>query len=267
MIATMSDFYKDFIDKVIHKRNIILFTSRDCTFACAHCVQGQGIIKGKQDPHLMSKEIIDKVFNQLYDNNFSICVCGGEALLHLEQVDYVVKKANKRGMPTVVGTNGFFWDNKEILDALKYDIKPTYIRLSVDTFHQKFISLDKLEVLIHYFDDSPIKIFGGSILNYECSEQDKEKFDNLGLMYEVMSCVYAGNASLLQRKEKLSPGALVTCEACGIVIDPDGKLFIECEMEIDGCNIGNIYDENISSITLIFSGERKMNAKMLANCK
>ena len=249
MVATLYDIYQQFLRHVIAKRNIILFTSRDCCWKCAHCVQSQ---QGHTPASLMPKETIDKAFSQLWeDNGFSICICGGEAMLHPDQVAYVVKKAKERNLPTILGTNGFWWHNKDFLHKLKYEIKPTFIRLSVDIFHQKFMPFEEIKQLIHYFDDSEIKIFGGTIWRYECSDEDREAFDSLGVIYESMACVMHGNAGALKRTEELPCGSLVQCEACGIVVLPNGDLYMECELEAGGCKVGNIYDANVSFKSII----------------
>lgn len=202
----------------------------------------------------MPYETIDKVFDQLWeDNGFSICICGGECMLHPERVAYVCKKAKEKHLPTIIGTNGYWWNNKEILQKVKNEIKPTFLRISVDKFHQKFLPVNKLEKLIHYFDDSEIRIFGGTIWRYECESKDRKWFDNSGLIYESMACVMHGNAGLLPRTEELYPGDTVSCEACGIVVAPNGDLYIECEMELFGCKIGSIFDKDCSFKDIILN--------------
>ena len=65
MVATLYDIYQQFLRYVIAKRNIILFTSRDCCWKCAHCVQSQ---QGHTPASLMPKETIDKAFSQLWED-------------------------------------------------------------------------------------------------------------------------------------------------------------------------------------------------------
>jgi organic radical activating enzyme len=251
MIAKFEDIYNNFIVHVLKKKNIILFTSRDCNFKCAHCVQGQG---GSRDAELMPQRVIDKVIDQL-DSSYFVCICGGECMLHIDQVEYVIRKAQSKRIKTMIGTNGFWWNNEKLLTKIK-ELQPTILRLSVDTFHQQFVSLENIMKLVHYYDSTPILCYAGSILSNECSKEDRQLFDSCGLLYEVMSCVYSGNAQFIQQRERLKPNKLVICEACGVVITPDGSLHCECELEAGGCDIGHIDTTSFKSIEQNFNMER-----------
>jgi len=240
MRARPADFVSTFAKTLYYNKNIIIAMTDECNFACKHCQQGQGydcvISKG-----IMSYEMIDLILDNIYDKDFFICICGGEALLYPEIVEYIITRSHQIGTPIILGTNGFWYNNKEIIDMIKR-VKPTFIRLSVDKYHQDYVSLDNLQELIDNLEDSEVKIFGGSIYNHECHPGDEEKFDSLKLLQEVTPCVYKGNGEdfLYENREILKSNQYVFCRASGIVIIPNGDIYMECEMETHGCYLGNI---------------------------
>jgi len=241
MRATKEEFTSQFLKILYDNKNIVVALTDKCNFKCVHCQQGQGygIVF---DEGTMSKNLIDQIINNIYDDGFCICLCGGEAMLKPDLVEYITIKAHTKKCKVIIGTNGFWYNNKELINLIK-KIKPEYIRLSVDIFHQEFVSLDNLQELINNFEDSEVKIFGGSIYNYECAPGQEEKFNSLKLLQEVTPCVYFGNAhKFLKEKEILKPNQYVFCRGSGIVIFPDGNIFMECEMESHGCFLGNIKD-------------------------
>jgi hypothetical protein len=241
MIATLKDLYTNIVTHFISGKHIIFFISRNCNFRCAHCIQGS---KEAINNEILSTETIDRVFAQIWDSSFLISICGGETLLYPELVKYICQKAREKHITTLISSNGFYWNDKNLLNYIKNEIMPNYLRLSIDTFHQKFVSIDNLKKIIQFFNQSQLKIFGGSILNFECETGEIENFNSLGLIYEIMSCVNFGAAEHLKKRERLPTNYIVKCECGGITIDPKGDLFVECEMEIDGCHLGSIYDSD-----------------------
>ena len=119
------------------KQVITFVLSYNCNFCCPYCFE-----KDKDnESRVLSKELIDKVFD-LHNNNIPfICFYGGEPFLteHREAIEYIVSKAPNACYSAI--TNGYNLDL--FLDILK-KVKTDFFQITLDgvqEIHDKFRKL------------------------------------------------------------------------------------------------------------------------------
>lgn len=117
--------------------DLMVEITRKCNKKCPHCMRGEA-----QDVTI-SEELIDKLINETEDV-LSMSIGGGEALLEIERLQYLVQKVIESNWTTrfiQVTTNGSICDQK-LIDTLERfciskDGRVALIRISNDQFHDK----------------------------------------------------------------------------------------------------------------------------------
>lgn len=114
---------------------LALEITRRCNKACAHCV------KGAAQNLSMSKEIIDKIFEDVADAKYLVLL-SGEVLLEMDLIEYIVQKLEHSQWSTRMiefTTNGVIRDRRiiDILEAFcsRKEGNAALIRVSNDQFH------------------------------------------------------------------------------------------------------------------------------------
>ena len=85
--------------------------TRKCNLKCRHCMRGEA------QNITLSTEVIDKIFEQVKDCRTLSLTGGGEALLEIDVIDYLVDKINANNWNTEsiqLTTNGTIVDKKII---------------------------------------------------------------------------------------------------------------------------------------------------------
>lgn len=120
--------------------NMNIEITRKCNFACEHCMRGDA------QNITITKEIIDKIFDEIQDVKGFINLTGGEPLIAIDMIEYFVNKLiESKWEPLLFGivTNGnVISSNQKIIDLLcrlaeKKNIKCS-LDISIDEFHAKF---------------------------------------------------------------------------------------------------------------------------------
>lgn len=120
--------------------NMNIEITRKCNFACEHCMRGDA------QNITITKEIIDRIFEEIQDVKGFINLTGGEPLIAIDMIEYFVNKLiESKWEPSFLGfvTNGnVVSSNQKIIDLLcrlaeKKNIKCS-IGISIDEFHTKF---------------------------------------------------------------------------------------------------------------------------------
>ena len=122
--------------------------TRKCNKRCVHCM------KGEAQNISMSKEIIDKLFEDI-DDCRAIFFNGGEVLLELDLLDYFVEKIIAHKWNTVemqLTTNGTILDGRIVDIYDKFcktgDERYALLRISDDVFHDKV----EFEAALNYYE-------------------------------------------------------------------------------------------------------------------
>lgn len=89
---------------------LVIEITRRCNLKCAHCIQGDA------QNITITKEIIDKMFSQV-DNVKKIKIVGGETLLEIETLEYMLQSIDRYNLQTSsvsLITNGTIKDSRVI---------------------------------------------------------------------------------------------------------------------------------------------------------
>lgn len=241
MIASIRDYNNIFLLKATKARLIEICVTNKCNIRCAHCCQFSGV----QDyDDRVPIDALDILFKKLKTNDYLVIISGGECTVALDRVEYIAERCRAASIPFIIGTNGLWIRDKAVRDKMKNEIKPAMIRVSVDIFHQRFVPIDAVYELIDFFEDSPVKIYGGTVWKHECSKEDEEKFDSLKIPIETMPLMSIGRASGV-KQERLKVGEIVSCQSYGINLLNDGTVNSLCDLGAASCKIGSIYDESL----------------------
>lgn len=96
--------------------NINIEITRKCNFACEHCMRGDA------QNITITKEIIDRIFDEIQDVKGFINLTGGEPLIAIDMIEYFVNKLiESKWEPLLFGivTNGnVISSNQKIIDLL-----------------------------------------------------------------------------------------------------------------------------------------------------
>ncbi len=250
--------------------------TRKCNKRCAHCV------KGEAQNLSMSKEIIDKLFDNI-DDCKTIYFGGGEVLLEIDLVEYFVNKIIEHNWNT---DDIQLTTNSSICDSRIVDIYDKYVRsrenrfallrFSDDVFHDK----GEFESAFHYYKpliDEKNRQYDSN-KNYIACWFASEGRENSDLPY----IIYAGRGKdwvennrdafapygmklvkypyLHNHRIKIENGTvcctLRLCANGNVVFDEDGSYEIDDEI-----SMGNILEDSFADILL------KHNNKCLLRCE
>jgi MoaA/NifB/PqqE/SkfB family radical SAM enzyme len=131
---------------------------RYCNFNCAFC----GVKKYKKVKKSLSLSLAKEILEVAAKNNvkkFTISG-GGEPFLFFNDVIKMIEIAHEKRMQTIITTNGSFFINKGIGNSIKKLKKAglDFLRISIDYYHLKFISLDVLINIIKEAMNSNIRV-------------------------------------------------------------------------------------------------------------
>lgn len=131
-------------------QNLGLMITEDCNLDCRHCM------RGKKCARYMSKEVIEATLSQCkYIRN--LCICGGEPLMHLEPLSYIIDcilKYNIRVDEISYTINGTIYKEEFItlLKRISNKLKDgTTLAISYDIYHLEEIAKHNLTEI--YFEN------------------------------------------------------------------------------------------------------------------
>lgn len=131
-----------------------------CTGRCIHCSEGEHKSSGEHiDGDLAAQAVVDICNNY---NIKSLMTFGGEPLIYPEVVCKIHKAAKEMNIPerTII-TNGFFSKDKgrvkEVAQMLS-DSGVLKVLLSVDSFHQETIPLDRVKYFAMCIKETGVEI-------------------------------------------------------------------------------------------------------------
>jgi organic radical activating enzyme len=253
------DTYNRYQDILCKGNSFGLILGIKCNSNCIHCFEKTDFDINKS----LSNEIIDKIF-ELIDNSkkeFVIDIIGGETLLYKDLCKKICIESNKRNILTELSTNGSINDENTI--SFLREIKPTFINVSVDRYHQEFISIEEVQKFVNLiYNDFPISInYCYDSFNIKKSKNEWFKeiqknllpyFNDLEL-YLYMDEIFAlGNAEINKIGIPLSilqKSCEINCFSHGFYVDYNGNLSKKCFLHHsikEECKFGSIF--NIKSL-------------------
>lgn len=163
-------------------QSLAIEITRKCNYNCVHCGKGQA------QNLTISKEIIDKMLSQISECE-EIYLLGGEVLLELDSIEYLISEIKKRGINTnfiQLTTNGSILDSKIITIAKIFNDKYKRmfnIRISKDKYHD----IEQSE----------------KAYNYYSSLIDEQNNKNIIIQYANPSgrVIYSGNSTDLYKND------------------------------------------------------------------
>lgn len=242
--------------------------TRKCNLKCEHCMRGES-----QDSSI-TKEIIDKIFKNVEDCQ-SVAFLGGEPLLEIELIEYLVTKIIKNWNTEVIQltTNGTLKDKRiiEIFNTFckSKQYRQAFIIISADEFHNKnesdktynyFLNLAKntnIE-LIKKEDISQLKLEGRAIEYIK--NNPKSKYLKPGTIIKS-----------LPKKHRIK--VIDNKTFCSMLITTNGDLSFNEEIsfnDIDKISIGNIKEKKINELIKNHNCECLLtccDTEMMANIK
>ena len=152
--------------------------TRRCNFACEHCIRGDA---QNMD---MPTEIIDLFYDKISELQ-EIVFVGGEPLLNLTGMDYVIKQSMKHNFPLyslIFTTNGTIFDSdvRFYLDQWAFYVKSCHMTRGTD-----YRGSVKIYVSCDEWHDKQLAILGMKEKSKDIYERFKEYFSYLDDVYEV----------------------------------------------------------------------------------
>jgi radical SAM protein with 4Fe4S-binding SPASM domain len=145
-----------------------------CNAACKHCsVKAGGIWEGRE----LSTEQWMHIIDQLAENNvFSVSFTGGEPLLR-EDVETLIQYADKKGLHTLLVSNGYLLDEARAQSLAASGLKTVYISVdgacaeTHDEFRQLPGSFDRVINAMSLLSQYSIAVAAlTTVNNYNCKE-------------------------------------------------------------------------------------------------
>jgi MoaA/NifB/PqqE/SkfB family radical SAM enzyme len=252
--------YLYYEDIIMRGNSIGLILGTKCQCNCAHCFEKTSIDSNST----MSNEIIDKAFEfieQTGEKDYVIDILGGETLLYPELCKKICKTANERGIITEITTNGWLGDDDEAINFLINEIKPTFLNISVDEYHQEFIPIKTVQkfvdkvyefmpILINYCSDlqnGPLKNLGKIERASIIQKKMREYFPNKELYFYMEEIIEIGNAKknkIGRSSDMLKSACQYYCVVNGILINYNGEMVKKCFLHLDvldKCKLGNVF--------------------------
>lgn len=233
--------------------------TRKCNLKCRHCMRGEA------QNITLSTEVIDKIFEQVKDCRTLSLTGGGEALLEIEVIDYLVDKINANGWNTEsiqITTNGTIVD-KRIINILekfcnKKKNRLAYMRISADKFHdiaqseatylkyKKMTNNKAVNILLGEKQIESFK-FTGRGIEYILTTNDLDSFG-------VVSVPFLEKHRIKVNNDKVF---------CSLLIASNGNVLFDEEASYetqDEWCMGNILNESLSDMI------EKNNKECLLSC-
>ena len=246
--------------------------TRRCNLACQHCMRG--------DPQdvTISREVIDRIVENIEECGY-IAFTGGEPLLAMDELDYLVDRINEAGIKVKhlsLVTNGTIADLRLIEVFKKFcdhgDERDAAIAVSNDRFHDPKKSRETYNFYAEAAKGIPkIKV----MLSHDFSDK---KFDSARIE-DTYEFTVAGRAKeLVEKRAPITPKVAVRMEStidhavcmigdkvgCCLQINASGGVCLEeCRSydTMDKLTLGSILEEPLSVII------QKHNSTCLMTCQ
>lgn len=241
--------------------SLALEVTRRCNMNCSHCLRGDA------QNVTLSKEIIDRVFECVSDCD-SILLTGGEPLLEIDTIEYIVDKIIEIGWGTYsiqLTTNGTIKDERIIAifdkfcksanKRVKEENLPFVwagLRVSLDEFHDNKLSMialsyykrlakkynEKIDVYPEHYTEGTALNYEGRLVDYV--NQNQNEFVPYGKRW--LDCT-------VHKKHRIKiVNGVVMCQiyicANGNVITTDDYSY----ENLDKLSLGNILNDDLSNI-------------------
>lgn len=226
---------------------IELQITRRCNLACPHCYCGE-----PQDVD-MSEKVIDHTFECVSECD-RIVIIGGEALLKIDLIDYIVGRILESGCKVrciAIGTNGTILDEKVIEICKKFceagEDHVAEIIVSSDRFHPPGIG----ERAIEYYDQLAsgypqiIVKSGLSVMDITVTGRAVDLVKNRHFLEKDGAYLYYPYSFGHQIK------VFNDCVFCEITVGANGNVSLEGTLsfqEFDAAAFGNILDKDLNEL-------------------
>jgi pyruvate-formate lyase-activating enzyme len=237
----------------------IVVTSR-CNIKCRHCIYDCQPFSTEQ----LSKSAIENLIKQAAKLNSlrSVIFTGGEAFLEYDILVENIALCEELGLESSVVTNGFWALDTHITNQKLKKLKGLRtLNVSTDSFHQEFVSVDRIRNVIQSCHELGIEcIVRVSYLNDPASEIEiiKKQLKGLDGLYTIFAIPVApfGRAATLIDTlliYEYDPNGIPCCGADCPVIDANGDvkfcpggLFSHQGNSL--LKVGNIFKETLETI-------------------
>lgn len=203
-----------------------------CNMACSICYKDSGLSKNT----FIKKSYIKKAIS-LLDNEWCVCITGGEPLLGLKLVEYTVKLCKKKGITIRLVTNGLLLLDDKIFDkvmSLNIDV----ITIGYNEFHS--LRADQAQKLIDKISDN--KIYSHLTLNtLETTDISNLRIDkSLYIIRDDILLVGRGKNYKLNKNYDMT---FCTCQ--GLTMLVNGSINAFCCQGLCSCYFFSIKDKSL----------------------
>ena len=209
--------------------------TRRCNFTCEHCIRGEA---QNMD---MSTEVIDSFYGKISELQ-EIIFTGGEPLLNVEGMDYVISQSIKHGFPLyslTFTTNGtiFNGDMRYYLDRWAFYIKSCHAQRGTD-----YKGSVKICVSCDKWHDKQLALLGRKGKSKDLYNRFYEYFHYLDDVYDVIIADDGNEPINLGRAKALPANKTIDIDENGIT----HKLCLKGKHE-DACfTVRNGFEKGIS---------------------
>jgi len=172
-----------------------------CNLSCSHCISNCG-------PHKKGKidlERVLQIIELLPDFKINrIGITGGESLLFFDEIIKVISTAKKHKIKANLISNGFWASNKENTEKIISELSDaglTFLNISVDKFHSKFVPVQNA---FNVFDviRKRKQIYG--CLRF-CSTKDSSLLEFIGQNLDYFKGINSKERSFLLFSQEVIP--------------------------------------------------------------
>jgi hypothetical protein len=143
--------------KIVKTRLMIAYT-RKCTAACRHCCAEAS--PGRREKNL-ADQVIPLVAAFVQSGGRTILFTGGEAMIHMDELEAICGAIKHKDTMIKVFTNAFWADSPKNARTMASRMKDMGIRqanLSTSKFHQEFIPFDNIRHAADAFKSTGVKM-------------------------------------------------------------------------------------------------------------
>ncbi len=201
-----------------------------CPNKCKHCINNSSPEKTNNFMSIDDANLYASQFNDLFKRGIRyISLTGGEPLIAKKQMHILSDAAAAAGIECGVVTSAFWATEEKIVNKIINEFpKIKNWEISVDIYHQEFISIDKIKKAYSGLKNSKKNVFLRMGHHRPLKRNDLELFDLLNEFAEEDDIIYQTIYNMGRgEKLKISKADLeiwdVPCPNLGLIINWDGS--------------------------------------------
>lgn len=242
MLSTEEITHEFFNNFFLTGRVCVLKITNKCNVNCDICIESSS----PNEFDLMSNDMILEIFKQISNKNLVVAPQGGEALLYPDKCLFIAEQCKKHNLLLGITTNGFWGNDPEFINFVNKKLKPNWLIISIDYWHQKQIPIESIENIVKKINKD-IKLFFTTIFNRN-HPPNEIKVDPQWFRLNL-PMIPLGRALAL-KEETISEfhNDILSCGYVGFSIESDGLIRSSCPNEHFGCKLGKFPETKLDTL-------------------